>query len=250
MKTLFTNGCSWTAGGGLDLVYNSLDEEFSKMLWPYHLKNAMGFDRVVNYATGCGSNQRIVRTTLDWILAQDAETLKNTTVVIQFTEWSRFEYYYPINTTDPFENVSHRWALCSIGHAYLPGPGDTAGPITSDSIPDLNQRTSLSRYRTYTEIEAVYRLASQCAALVNFFDTYGIKEYYFWSFVLLLEGLPDPIKTHLLSKYNWLEKGGRHLWEYERISKFDPHPSELGHVQLAECIHQSIQTFGEQKWKI
>ena len=84
MKTLLTNGCSWTAGGGLTDIY---DLEYLKnhITWPAHLKNLMNFDNQINLSAGCGSNQRIFRTTLDWVLAQTPETLSNTTAVIQWT---------------------------------------------------------------------------------------------------------------------------------------------------------------------
>lgn len=226
MKTLLTNGCSWTWGGGLDLKYNEYHLKHH-ITWPAHLKNLMGFDKCVNLAMGNGSNQRIFRTTLDWILKQDKETLENTTAVIQFTEWARCEFYVPM-TSHKYENTPEQWALCNINHAFLNGSGVGL------------QKEREYRYKTYTDIEGFYTYLSHCAAMANLFDTYNIK-YYYWNFVAPMFELIEPYKTHLLSKYHWLEKNGRHTWEYQRIGSHDPHPDELGHQQLAKHIKKAIE---------
>ena len=109
MKTLFVNGCSWTYGGGLDRpsrknqfnlphepgTKEHLDYVHANIVWPAHVKKLMNFDKCVNLAEGCGSNQRICRTTFDWVNEQDEETLKNTTVIIQWSCEDRYEYYVP-----------------------------------------------------------------------------------------------------------------------------------------------------------
>ena len=90
MKTIFANGCSWTWGGALD--YNDHDR-FQKITWPAHLKKLFRYENVVNKAMGCGSNQRIVRTTFDWVTSQPKEILENTIAVIQWSDPFRYEYY-------------------------------------------------------------------------------------------------------------------------------------------------------------
>jgi hypothetical protein len=39
MKTLLTNGCSWTWGGGIDNYMS--DEDRIKNVWPHHLMNLL-----------------------------------------------------------------------------------------------------------------------------------------------------------------------------------------------------------------
>ena len=97
MKTLLVNGCSWTAGGGLDTpdTKENIEQLLNHVVWPSHVKRKLGFDKCINLAEGCGSNQRICRTTFDWVMQQDAETLKNTTVIIQWSHEDRYEYYVP-----------------------------------------------------------------------------------------------------------------------------------------------------------
>ena len=97
MKTLFVNGCSWTYGGGLDQpdTKERITDLHDNIVWPAHVKRLMNFDEQVNLAEGCGSNQRICRTTFDWVMQQDADTLKNTTAIIQWSHEDRYEYYLP-----------------------------------------------------------------------------------------------------------------------------------------------------------
>lgn len=227
-NTLFTNGCSWTYGGGLDTDHPP-KSEMAKRVWPHHLQLSMGFNKHVNLATGCGSNQRIVRTTIDWLTSQDKEVLKNTVAVIQWTEWSRYEYYVP-KANDPFDDAPERWALCKVGNC-----------ISTKESHDgeyINKRNNM-RFETYSPLEGYYTHLMQCETLASMFKKFGVK-YYYWNFVAPMFMLPNKLKSLLLDNYNWLEPSGRHRWEYERLNS-DPHPSRTGHIQLAEHIKNAIK---------
>lgn len=235
MKTLLTNGCSWTYGGGLDIT-----EEQNRVrpyvVWPNQLKELMQFDNCVNLAMGCGSNQRILRTTTNWLLKQDKEVLKNTTAVIQWTELSRYEYYYP-TTDDPYDDIEENWALVK------------AGVLICEPNKDYHSNTELDksqrRYETMTELEILYTHLSHVEAMTSLFNSFGVKHYY-WNFVTPYHLTHHHIKDFILSRYNWLEPYGRHTWDYERIGSHDPHPSVLGHKQIAIHIKQAIEKlYGE-----
>ena len=233
MKTLFTNGCSWKWGGGLDSKYSD-DTLRNQITWPAQLKSLMNFDTHVNLATGCGSNQRIVRTTLEWIWQQTPETLKNATAVIQWTEQSRYEYYYPKDTSNRFENYPDRWARVKIG-VVISNP-ELLEKYNHDytSLFQVSQR----RYKTYTDIEGLYRYLTECEALASIFKSYNIK-YYYWTYCGENFNIPDVYKQ-FLTRFNWLEPlKGVHNWNYDRIPN-DNHPSELGHLQIAQYIKQGI----------
>ncbi len=189
----------------------------------------MGFSQHVNLASGCGSNQRIVRTTIDWLTKQDKELLKNTVAVIQWTEWSRYEYYVP-KTNRPFDDEPNRWALCKVGNCISKAEaGDTNY---------TNKRNDM-RFETYSTLEGYYTHLMQCETLASMFNKFGVK-YYYWNFVTPMFALPDNLKSLLLDNYNWLEPLGRHEWDYERLNN-DPHPSETGHIQLSEHIKNAIK---------
>ena len=61
-KTLFTNGCSWTFGGGLDQpdTRERITDLQDNIVWPAHVQRLLNFDKQVNLSAGGGSNQRIL----------------------------------------------------------------------------------------------------------------------------------------------------------------------------------------------
>jgi hypothetical protein len=236
MKTLLTNGCSWTWGGGIN---HSSEQDRLETVWPHHLMNLLEFDNNINLSMGCGSNQRIVRTTLDWILQQSRETLDNTTAVIQWTEPSRHEYYS--KSTEPdrhsnwdWENESGNWSLVKIGGCMYP-PG-----VKNWHIDDEEIKRSQIRFRTYSDIEGLYSFVFQFTTLAHIFETYNIKYYYWNALGVPAKYFPEPIKKYAC-KFIWLNKN-HDDWYYDRISNEDCHPNERGHKQIAEYIFKEIQS--------
>lgn len=225
MKTLLTNGCSWTAGGGLDSTEEQR-ERLPYIVWPYKLKELIGFDNCVNLAMGCGSNQRIVRTTTNWLLQQSKETLRNTIAVIQWTELSRYEYYHTTNDSQ-YEDIERNWALVKSGIVISP-----ADPL---NYLDSTLERSQSRYELYTDVEGLYTHLTHLETLHSLFNHFGVK-YYYWNFTMAYDLVNHHLSSFILSRYNWLEKEGRHTWDYERVGSHDPHPSVNGHRQIAEYI--------------
>lgn len=224
---LLTNGCSWTWGGGLDLDSTEDDLIRNASTWPAHLAKFLNAEEVVQLAAGCGSNQRILRTTLDWILNQPTERLTKTVAIIQWTEFSRFEYYSPKDPLDYYENFSERWVRAKIGCVM--------DPYATDDQTSLQRADA--RLQTYTEIEGLYRNIFECAALSDIFNKYGIK-YYYWKYRGYYP--KDPIKiTNFLESYNWFKDS--HTWEYERISEKDKHPSFQGHIDIANIIFNEMK---------
>lgn len=237
MKTLLTNGCSWTWGGGINHIS---EQDRLETVWPHHLMNLLEHDTNVNLSMGCGSNQRIVRTTLDWILQQDRETLDNTVAVIQWTEVSRYEYYSKSAAPEKhnnwdWENDSSNWSLVKAGSCIYP-PG---GP--KNHYIDYEERNqSQLRYRTYSDIEGLYSFVSQFTSLAHIFETYNIKYYYWNALGVPVKYFPEPILGYA-SKFNWLNKN-HDDWYYERISKEDCHPNEHGHKRIAQYIFEEIKS--------
>lgn len=235
MKTIFANGCSWTWGGAIEC---SDDDRFNKITWPAQLRDIMGYDNVVNKAMGCGSNQRIVRTTFDWVLSQPKEILENTLAVIQWTDPSRYEYYVPdtdvsaTGHTIKWENIEENWALAKVGVIL-------SSKEYFYSYDELLKRVN-DRLSTNTIIENIYKNITYFETLKGLFQKYNVK-YYFWDMSVHYEALPEPYKSYILNNFNWLEPKGRHLWEYDRISRNDSHPSINGHKQLANHIKTQIE---------
>ena len=263
-KTLFTNGCSWTYGGALDQpdTKERITDLHDNIVWPAHVKRLMNFDEQVNLSAGGGSNQRICRTTFDWVSKQTPETLKNTTAVIQWSCVDRYEYYVPKNNEtyeiEPGlpEEIHHtilrqsldnnafsitdsrtidRWAKVN-PHGLISYYEDHCD---TNILQDAN-----NRYRTYTEQEGLMTWLTQLGFLHDLFNHYEV-EHYFWQFHSYIKGYDQPIQDYMYERFPFLEESRDHQWKYERIRDVvagsnDSHPSEHGHLELAEYIVSSI----------
>lgn len=256
-KTLFTNGCSWTWGGALEEYWVTEEERF-KLVWPHHLGELMGVDNVVNLSLACGSNQRILRTTLDWLLSKSPEELKDTIAVIQWTELSRYEYYV-MKDNNPIENIGHRWLLNKIDSVstswdvsenyhrsrevfFMDNPKHKIQKVELD---EDYFTYNIERLKRYTNIESVYTLTTYCQTLSSLFDMFGVK-YYFWEFIKgpnLFSEMPENLRK-LHKNYNWITVNNyESLYQSPTVSeknKNDRHPSLLGHKQIAEIIHKQL----------
>ena len=281
---LFTNGCSFTAGGGLDPWYmegynqplgdilgtydindyydrlpkwkeeNSPEpayvnnEKRLRMLWPYKLSKLMDMSEHVNLSMGCGSNQRIIRTTLEWIMEQDRSRLDRTIAIIQLTESSRYEYY---------QDDIDKWTLNKVHHVLFVG---TDAEVEFANV--LNQQ----RLSTFTSVEGIFKIVDTCLTLDNIFKSFGI-EYYLCTNCNYLRELTRLIKIHQPKKCNYES----HRYSESSLNKYlslinrscnwicgtyeksvlcemgletlhnDAHYSEQGHTQLASLLHSQFR---------
>lgn len=224
---LLTNGCSWTWGGGLNL--DKHDRLRTNAVWPNRLGELTQAEKTYNLSLAGGSNQRIVRTTFDWIMSQTKEDLANTVAIIQWTELSRYEFYYPSDHTDAYENNQSRWVRCKTD--CILNPYDR-NEVAKKKYNDL-------RLSTYTEIEGMYSFISDLLAVENLLTQHNIP-YYFWSYDSMLpERFPKPMHDFCKDRFTWLNSSE---WEYERVSESDPHPSLSGHKQIAQFLAEHIST--------
>lgn len=237
-KFLYTNGCSWTWGGALkdsngnvfgvhkDSSVETWEEAKERLtkLWPHHLGEMLGVENTYNLSLGCGSNQRIFRTTFEWLHKQDKEDLQNTVAVIQLTEPSRFEFYYG----DDKNYQSDLWAGCNVNSIV-------------NYQRQINKKEYLNcRLQQYTWHEGFYDTLSCVISLISLFKEFKLKEYYFWSHIPNI--LPKiekviTVPTLYLSEYDNVgeveDVNGNTFWDY--------HPSETGHTEIAKQIYEKIK---------
>jgi hypothetical protein len=145
IKTLYVNGCSWTAGNELEqdlefdlhidnlglykedpadpFNWNLLDKKTHKLSavysdfynefnWGKHIADAVDA-KYINESKGGGSNARIVRTTLDYVLSLSEQDRKELLIVIGWTCSDRSEIYLENawqlwNNTQPFGQTVDR----------------------------------------------------------------------------------------------------------------------------------------------
>lgn len=230
---LLANGCSWTAGGGLDNWITDR-EALEQVTWPKHLAELMNADDFVNLAEGCGSNQRMFRTTLEYLLNTEEHDI---TAVIQFTEESRYEYYFPLDISDDYENISERWMKAKTENLTPQMP-------EMERMYDDHYNISQQRIKYHNSgIQNITTYIERCEAFASMFDRHNIT-YYFWDMQDAPYRFPEPYKKYLLESFNWLQlnsNGQWDFWKYERIDEFDCHPSINGHKQLADNIFNAIK---------
>lgn len=230
---LFTNGCSWSFHGTLRNIVN--DESRRKVsVWPAYLANFLQLSNFVNLADGGGSNQRILRTTYNWLLTQTKKDLEDTIAIIQITDISRFELYYPISN-DVNEDLPGQWV--KVKHNLV--NKDSFNKSVWD-IKEMSIRAETIIKNT-NNIEDMYRNIGYLFALKGLFDAYGVKKYYFWN----KSGL-DGWNTFTIKHKEQIQKSFNILdydehWSYERISNYDPHPSVNGHKEIAKIIFNKIK---------
>lgn len=253
---LYTNGCSFTWGGGLDNLFRENvqvnDSKRLPLMWPHHLGKLLNSSEVHNLAVGCGSNQRIVRTTYDWLLTKSKEELEQTVAVIQLTEWSRFEMFSPKFPDNVWENHPGDWVNCKIDvvvndTAYMYERGKSESEVKR-----LKNEVS-RRLSTTTEVDEFYKSISYLYALKGLFLSFGVKDFYLWQqshdWVLWpkeqLDRLFKDFKI-LDQAYTMRERDDLGLsdWSYEKISQHDTHPSVEGHKQLADIIYGRMKRLG------
>lgn len=145
IKQLYVNGCSWTAGNELDqdlafdlyidslglykedpaddLNWNLLDKNtkeiralygdyYNEFNWGKHVADHLNLS-YTNAAAGAGSNARILRTTLDYVLSLTEQERKEVLIIIGWTCSDRNEIYLENawqvwNHTQPFGQTVNR----------------------------------------------------------------------------------------------------------------------------------------------
>src|SRR5574337_364244 len=104
---LYANGCSWTHGNGLDTdpLFTKIPEspkktEFvNKYRWPDRLASYIKCD-LLNDGWGAGSNNRIIRTTCEFLQNYPKEKYKNLLVALAWTTIERNEIFLDLEETN------------------------------------------------------------------------------------------------------------------------------------------------------
>jgi len=179
---------------------------------------------------GCGSNARIVRKTLDFFVPKvlAGEDMSEWTVAIQWTEPSRFEF---------FDEVTNSWVIAK--HDVV--------LFEKDRMLTLANKEDIIRthYAYSTDVAVGQQFFTQISVLGNFFKTHGIK----YVFTMIHEGFTNPLSESQLSycntNFNWYNNDIMRC----SIDKMgvepcinDPHPSELGHKQIADNLYAFLSS--------
>ena len=212
---LLTNGCSFTWGAGLD------DDKREEQIYSKLLSDRLN-RKLVNLSIGCSSNQRIFRTTFNWLSKQSKKDLRNTLAIIQLTEESRYEYYVHDSNKDEDDN----WARVKIGVV-----------LSQERDHEKAMKRSNNRLETFSELEASYQMLNYVSALSYLLYRNQVK-HYFWSPNIGQYNYSEAIKDFVFNSQHWIPIKG----DFDKVNgSKDPHPSASGHKQIAEQILKFIK---------
>jgi hypothetical protein len=266
IKHLVTNGCSWTSGNELEF-----DPEFDRLLqrlklvkvdstnplnwnlndldgnwattfdvlynhlnWSGYLKDKIGAEQLTNLSTGGGSNARILRTTLDYVLKLPQELRKETLVVIGWTVSERDEMYIANswqrwNATQPFNITADRIKM----------PDDSL----VDKITRIQEDYIVYLYNDYA---AAGKYFQQSYLLANLLENLGIKYFFFNALPAWWESGELEFKVDVVKEFKeqvqWQETHSNCLSNSNTMYKFvNDHK-----YPIAPCFHPLSQ--GHLAW--
>lgn len=236
---LFANGCSFTWGGGLfpNLLdennqlldyYNQSPLNVSRLqtVWPWHLGQQLNTAQVVNLSLGCASNERILRTTLEFF--SQPEIIKEKWIaVIQWTVPHRFEYWDD-------ENLC--WVLGSPTWMSLAGP---------QIVNNYDDRSIVGRtiYTHYNDKTYTQKFWTQLASCHAFLKNSGITHWFTRLQRIQTEWLSIDQIRYLNDNIPWIDSDPRH--DFGRMFSENHrlplgHPDATAHLQIATYINEKI----------
>ncbi|MGF6813065.1 lysophospholipase L1-like esterase [Paraburkholderia sp. Clong3] len=160
---LYANGCSMTYGYELiddPHTHVCLDDVYREAhAWPARLAARLGDWRVVNDSIPGGSNDRILRTTIKWMLnylaAEGEAGRQRLLVVIGWSDPMRREYF-----------IDDDWKQTIPYHDY-------------PDQPSLNRLNAIYREVAWNDHESAARFATQALALQAFMQHHGVRFLFF-----------------------------------------------------------------------
>ena len=226
---LYTNGCSFTAGGGLEPILNpknnpNQDDFYKEYVWTKHLGDKIGVEKIINHGRGCGSNHRILRTTFDF-LNQTEYNHHDIIVGIQFTSNNRFEFY-----DSNKENLESNWRQVKVGR--------NESNFMEHEIDLLIKETEftdmiLAKYQN-TSIQDSYDTLFVLNTMQNILEKFGIKKYFFWSEINWHRDYTTETEYFIKKHIPFLLINETMGVDYLKCA----HPSLEGHKKISEILYE------------
>jgi lysophospholipase L1-like esterase len=234
---LYANGCSMTYGYELvddPRTHLCLDDVYREAhAWPGRLGSRLGCDRVVNDAIPGGSNDRVLRTTIQWVLdhldREGEEARDHLLVVIGWSDPMRREFF-----------IDGAWKQTIPYHDY---PED----------PDLDKLNRVYRDLAWNEYESACRFLTQALAMQCFLNYHRIPFLFFDAIKSCQETLAAArdLLSHAraLDPRTYLNMAQCNGSMASVLSEATPnwkgrHPAEDGHDHWAELLARHYQRHG------
>ena len=262
---LLVNGCSYSWGGGLYSLHYNKDSDPDKIgllyvdikhptnnerlrkVYSHHLGKLLKADTVYNISMGATSNERIVRTTLDFFTKKiiNNEKVTDHFAVIQWTSVDRIEVY-----DDILEGMVHM-----LPSGVIFESDDLSKTFTAEEhkvlVDDILSKKQNLYYKNFmSPKQVVNKTFQQILILGHFFEKHNIP-YLFCSMnpVTIMEYFKDEKdKMKYINRFKWLNS----TLTKSTITIYtgDPgntellcntgHPNEKGHLEIANGLYQWI----------
>lgn len=252
VKTVYANGCSWTAGDGLESDPNfptSTSARLRAMMtltWPAVLAKTLKA-ACINKAMGGGSNHRMVRMTTDYVRRLSEEERKETLVVLGWTSSERNEVFL---TYDGVE----AWCRLNAWQPFGTHWKRRNNPWPDHVIKDMDKYQEITVKYLLSERNCIENMMREIYLMANLLENLGIKFLFFSS----INGMTFPgSETNIESKFpreiKYLEdprfmgmhRGDSMLsWCHQNQIPLSPcvHPMIEGHKKWAEHLHNHYLT--------
>jgi hypothetical protein len=202
---LYSNGCSWTAGNGIQddpalshLPLNNRWDYLLKKSWPAVLSDNLKCD-FRNDALGAGSNKRMVRTTIDFLTTYPKERYNKLLVVLGWTTVDRNEIYL----SDGFSKEG--WCMFNATQSVSSHRPPFRPNFDDDFLKEVDAWQK-KYVESYFSDEANYTYFFQEMYLMsNLLENLGIK-YIFFSSLPWNHYTFEKIKPKYIDKINLLDK--------------------------------------------
>lgn len=232
-SVLFANGCSMTYGSGL---YENTESKVCfdhdmrmKCAWPGLLGKKLGVSSIINLGYPSSSNDRIIRTTISWIVENwltTARPVDSLFVVIGWSHPMRREFF-----------INDEWRQLIPYHDYVDPPASL-----------LNR---IYREVAWSEYESAIRFINQVILLQQFLHSHNISYLFFDAIVSIAQtsidakNALDPfLKTINAQQYfNIGDVNGDMARQLgiDQEGATRTHPNEQGHARWSELLANYIE---------
>lgn len=178
INLLYTNGCSWTAGNGIEqdpsLAHLPIEErwkKFSTLSWPNLVADKLNVD-VINESLGATSNKRMVRTTVNFLKNYKGDYSK-LLVILGWTSVDRSEIYVEE------DNQRKGWIMFNCSQ-----PASSHGKFWLHDLSD-NYVKKIDKWQKdyiidiYSSYERFHQYFLEMFLMKHCLENYGIKYIFF-----------------------------------------------------------------------
>lgn len=231
IETLYVNGCSWTEGHLLQeqeevrnyassLGYDFFSQYeikkdgvfveypfinfYNKFNWAGNIAQSLDIPNIINHAVGAASNDRIVRTTVDYVRTMTEEQKRTTFIIIGWTIPDRSEIYLDdkLGTED--------WVKFHASHKFTDTL--TLPHFDKEFINKVDKFHQNYVVDIHTDYARIHNFFQQSYLLANLLKSNNIRYYFFNCF---------PIDWKAWSTDATVYKFKKELKDYNSINALD-----------------------------